>query len=108
MHCPSCNKPLKSDARFCGHCGYQLTQKARSDLNPRDLFSIENSKKSISDEESNSDDDFFEDSSNPLTEDSEQSDESDESDESSWVDDRKVFSEEDAEFARQEVGIGLD
>ena len=41
MNCPSCNKPLKPDARFCGHCGYQLAQKPRSDVKPRDLFSID-------------------------------------------------------------------
>ena len=87
MQCPSCNKPLKPDARFCGNCGYQLTEKPASRVKPKDLFSIDINEKSAIDDQNNIDKtDFFEESSNPLTEDS---------DEGGWIDDRKVFGEED-------------
>ena len=87
MHCPSCNKPLKEDARFCGHCGYKLTHESKTNVVAKDLFSInEIQTSSAATDQSATDEDFFENSNNPLTEDSE---------ESGWVDDRKVFSEED-------------
>ena len=87
MHCPSCNKPLKEDARFCGHCGYKLTHESKTNVVAKDLFSInEIQTSSAATDQSATDEDFFENSNNPLIEDSE---------ESGWVDDRKVFSEED-------------
>jgi hypothetical protein len=27
MNCPNCSKPISSEDRFCGHCGYQLRSK---------------------------------------------------------------------------------
>ena len=77
----------KEDARFCGHCGYKLTQESKTNVVPKDLFSIDEIQtSSAATDQSATDEDFFDNSNNPLIEDSE---------ESGWVDDRKVFSEED-------------
>ncbi|MEE2923300.1 MAG: hypothetical protein VX619_00845 [bacterium] len=64
-----------------------MTQKPRSDVKPRDLFSIDKNETSITPREEITDtDDYFDISSNPFTEDT---------DEEGWVDDRKIFGEED-------------
>ena len=60
MHCPSCNKPLKEDARFCGHCGYKLTHESKTNVVAKDLFSINEIQTSSAATDQSATDDFFE------------------------------------------------
>lgn len=100
MNCQNCNESINQFAQFCGKCGRPVAQNNSGTLKPKELFSIEKHNSEPlndvvdeflevpsapvkkSDSES---DDFFDEFSNPLTDDNQ----------GNYHDERKIFGPED-------------